>query len=125
MAVEWAGLGPELMVTIDRDGGAGLRAQLEDQLREAIRRGRLAAGERLPSSRVLAGGLGLSRGLVQDCYAQLQAEGYLTSRPGAPTRVAAGVAAGPDAPAPPGPPPGTRPMIADFRHGVPDLRLAP
>jgi GntR family transcriptional regulator/MocR family aminotransferase len=39
--------------------------------------------------------------------------------------VAAGVAAGPDAPPPPGPPAAIRPMIADFRHGVPDLRLAP
>ncbi|GAA2149998.1 hypothetical protein GCM10009760_43790 [Kitasatospora kazusensis] len=25
--------------------------------------------------------LGLSRGLVQECYAQLQAEGYLVTRP--------------------------------------------
>jgi GntR family transcriptional regulator/MocR family aminotransferase len=50
MPVEWAGLGPELLVTIDRDLGTGLRAQLEDQLRDAIRRGRLAGHEKLPSS---------------------------------------------------------------------------
>ncbi|TDP96519.1 PLP-dependent aminotransferase family protein [Labedaea rhizosphaerae] len=123
MAVEWAGLGPELLITIDRDSGTGLRAQLEDQLRAAIRTGRLAEGEKLPSSRELARALGLSRGLVQDGYAQLQAEGYLTSRPGAPTRVA------PCAVVDPPPPVGRReperPRIADFRHGVPDLRLAP
>ncbi|WP_020640388.1 PLP-dependent aminotransferase family protein [Amycolatopsis balhimycina] len=123
MAVEWAGSGPELLFTIDRESGAGLRAQLEEQLRDAICGGRLAGGERLPSSRELARALGLSRGLVQDCYAQLQAEGYLTSRPGSATRVApvARRAAPPRAgtPAPP------RPAIADFRHGVPDLRLAP
>jgi len=124
MSVEWAGLGPELLIKIDRDG-AGLRAQLEDQLRDAIRRGRLAADERLPSSRELAKALGLSRGLVQDCYAQLQAEGYLTSRAGSATRVAIGAAAHNDTPPKPAPPPHRQHTIADFRHGVPDLRLAP
>ena len=125
MAVEWSGSGPELLVTIDRDSGAGLRSQLEDQLRDAIRAGRLAVGERMPSSRELARALGLSRGLVQECYAQLQAEGYLTSRGGSATRVAATAVVGPDAPLPAGPPARGPRMIADFRHGVPDLRLAP
>src|SRR5262245_39636420 len=125
MPVEWAGLGPELLITIDREGGAGLRAQLEDQLRDAIRRGRLGGDERLPSSRELAKALGLSRGLVQDCYAQLQAEGYLTSRPGSATRVAPGAVARSEAPRRLHPRSETRPAIADFRHGVPDLRLAP
>ncbi|MFC0432675.1 PLP-dependent aminotransferase family protein [Kutzneria buriramensis] len=124
MAVEWSGSGPELLIRIDRDGGAGLRSQLEDQLRDAIRDGRLAAGERLPSSRELARALGLSRGLVQDSYAQLQSEGYLTSRPGSATRVAAGAVA-PAVSSRPGPVVRERPEIADFRHGVPDLRLAP
>jgi GntR family transcriptional regulator/MocR family aminotransferase len=125
MAVEWAGSGPELLITIDRDSGVGLRSQLEDQLRDAIRRGRLAGGEKLPSSRELAHALGLSRGLVQDCYVQLQAEGYLSSRPGSATRVAA--AAAPSLIEPPRASPSTRPQyaVADFRHGVPDLRLAP
>jgi GntR family transcriptional regulator/MocR family aminotransferase len=125
MAVEWAGLGPELLVAIRRDTGEGLRSQLEDQLREAIRQGRLAGGERLPSSRELAGALGLSRGLVQDCYAQLQSEGYLTSRPGSATRVAANAAPNLAAPAKPALPARPRHAVADFRHGVPDLRLAP
>ncbi|MEQ0564374.1 PLP-dependent aminotransferase family protein [Amycolatopsis sp. NEAU-NG30] len=123
MAVEWAGSGPEVLLTIDRDSGTGLRAQLENQLRDAICGGRLAGGERLPSSRELARALGLSRGLVQDCYAQLQAEGYLTSRPGSATRVAA-VARPAGPPRVPALAP-ARPAIADFRHGVPDLRLAP
>jgi GntR family transcriptional regulator / MocR family aminotransferase len=124
MTVEWAGLGPELLIAIDRDGGAGLRAQLEDQLRDAIRGGRLAEEEKLPSSRELARALGLSRGLVQDCYAQLQAEGYLTSRAGSATRVAPG-AASEEPPARVSPPTRPRHAVADFRHGVPDLRLAP
>jgi DNA-binding transcriptional MocR family regulator len=42
----------------------------------------------VPSSRALATALGLSRGLVQECYAQLRAEGYLVTRGGSATRVA-------------------------------------
>ena len=56
-------------------------------VRDAIRSGRLPVGERLPSSRELARQLGLSRGLVQECYGQLQAEGYLTGVVGSGTRV--------------------------------------
>jgi GntR family transcriptional regulator/MocR family aminotransferase len=125
MRVEWAGSGPELLVTIDRDSGTGLRTQLEDQLRTAIRDGRLAGGEPLPSSRELARALTLSRGLVQDCYAQLQAEGYLTSRPGSATRVAATAGQREPARTTPAPEPAKRYPVADFRHGVPDLGLVP
>ena len=89
MSIEWAGLGPELLVRLDRATSAPLRVQLEQELRDAIRSGRLAAGERLPSSRALAAELGISRGLVLECYSQLQAEGFLTSRSGSSTRVAA------------------------------------
>lgn len=125
MPVEWSGLGPEILITIDRNGDAGLRAQLEDQLRDAIRGGRLADGERLPSSRAFSDALGLSRGLVQDCYWQLQAEGYLTSHPGSATRVAPGAHRQDAPPLPDRPAPDRRPWVADFRHGVPDLGLAP
>src|ERR1700759_5706908 len=90
MSVEWAGLGPELLVRLDRDGGEPLTAQLERALRDAIQTGRLGPGERVPSSRALARELGVSRGLVQECYAQLHAEGFLSTRTGSGTRVAAG-----------------------------------
>lgn len=89
MPTEWAGLSPELLLPLDRELTEPLRSQLERGLREAIRSGRLEAGERLPSSRELAGALGVSRGLVQDCYGQLHAEGYLATRVGSATRVAA------------------------------------
>src|SRR5215831_19852134 len=89
MPVVWSGLSPEVLLVLDRRTGGPLRAQLEGQLREAIRSGRLGVGERLPSSRELARELALSRGLVQDCYAQLLAEGYLETRTGSATRVAA------------------------------------
>ena len=88
MAIEWSGLSPGLLVRLDRSASQPLGAQLEASLREAIRGGRLRAGERLPSSRELARELGVSRGMVQDCYGQLLAEGYLTSRTGSATRVA-------------------------------------
>ncbi|MCD9876632.1 MocR-like pyridoxine biosynthesis transcription factor PdxR [Streptomyces guryensis] len=123
MPVQWAGLSPQLLLTVDRDSGDRLCAQLERQLRDAIRSGRLQAGERLPSSRELARVLGLSRGLVQDCYAQLQAEGYLVTRVGSATRVAA--CAQVDAVPAPAPPDARPRLIADFRHGVPDLASFP
>ena len=92
MSIQWAGLGPELLLRLDRGLAEPLRSQLERELRDAIRAGRLLAGERLPSSRELARELGVSRGLVQECYAQLLAEGYLSARSGSGTRVAAGAA---------------------------------
>ena len=81
--------GPELLVELRRDGGRSLRAQLEDELRAAVRGGRLAAGARLPSSRTLARDLAVSRRLVVEAYAQLTAEGYLRTRSGSGTYVAA------------------------------------
>jgi GntR family transcriptional regulator/MocR family aminotransferase len=123
MAIQWSGLGPELLLRLDRDSAQPLRSQLESGLRDAIRNGRLPAGERLPSSRELARELGVSRGLVQECYSQLLSEGYLSSRTGSATRVAAGAHPAPEEPVP-------RPLapsrlIADFRAGVPDLASFP
>jgi GntR family transcriptional regulator / MocR family aminotransferase len=125
MAIEWSGLGPELLVRLDRSASRPLRAQLEASLREAVRDGRLRGGERLPSSRELARALGVSRGMVQECYGQLLAEGYLTSRTGSATRVADIK----ERPAPVTPAPvreaGGGVLIADFRSGVPDLSSFP
>jgi GntR family transcriptional regulator / MocR family aminotransferase len=122
MTIQWTGLSPDLLLNVDRDAASPLRDQLENQIREAIRAGRLSPGERLPSTRALAHALGLSRGLVQECFGQLQAEGYLTTRIGSATRVAAGTFTVPIASAPVVPSP---PLTADFRHGVPDLASFP
>ena len=84
---------PELLVTLERRSGRGsLSAQLEHQLRDAVRTGRLRPGTPLPSTRALAAELGISRGLVVAAYAQLGAEGYLQLRPNAPPLVAAATA---------------------------------
>ncbi len=122
VSIPWAGLGPELLVRLDRTRAEPLRSQLGRELREAIRSGQLSPGERLPSSRALAGELGVSRGLVIECYSQLQAEGFLTTRTGSATRVAAG-AQGPVL-LPSVPPPSPRLMV-DFRDSVPDLASFP
>jgi GntR family transcriptional regulator / MocR family aminotransferase len=123
MAIQWSGLSPELSLSMDRADGRPLRSQLETALRDAIRTGRLAAGERLPSSRELAREIGVSRGLVQECYAQLLSEGYLTSHAGSATRVADG--AQPTEPQPARVLPPVPRLIADFEPGVPDLASFP
>ena len=91
MAIQWSGLGPELLLRLDRDSGEPLRSQLEARpARGHPERPGSHDGERLPSSRELAHELGVSRGLVQECYRQLLSEGYLTSQLGSATRVATG-----------------------------------
>jgi GntR family transcriptional regulator/MocR family aminotransferase len=111
----------DLLLGVDRRRGP-LRAQLEDQLRDAVRAGRLGPGAALPSSRALARELGVSRGVVVEAYAQLAAEGYLVARQGAPTRVSEAASPGPGAtPAAAG----ERPPRYDFRTGRPDVSLFP
>jgi GntR family transcriptional regulator / MocR family aminotransferase len=105
-----------------RPGARPLRAQLEEQLREYVRSGRLGPGQAVPSSRSLARELGVSRGVVVDAYAQLAAEGYLLSRQGAPTRVS-GTAAAAHRTMPE--PQAERPPRFDFRPGGPDVSLFP
>jgi GntR family transcriptional regulator/MocR family aminotransferase len=119
MAIEWAGLSPELLLSLDRASAEPLRTQLESALRDAIRAGQLGVGERLPSSRELAHALGVSRGLVQESFSQLHAEGYLSTKPGSATRVAAGVQE--LVPTAPTRVQSTPQLAVDFRTGVPHL----
>ena len=105
------------------DRAAPLRAQLERELRKGIRYGRLRAGSKLPPSRLLAGELSVSRGVVVEAYSQLVAEGYLVARPGDGTRIADGLAHQPPARrASAGP---VRRIQYDLRSGLPDLSLFP
>lgn len=68
--------------------GSRVRAGLTDALRQAVRSGRLPPGARLPSSRTLAGDLGIARSTVTETYGELVAEGWLTAERGSGTRVA-------------------------------------
>jgi GntR family transcriptional regulator/MocR family aminotransferase len=113
----------ELLLSVARDGPGTLGAQIEDQLRTAVRDGTLHAGARMPSTRDLARQLGVSRRVVVDAYGQLAAEGYLALRQGARPRVADGaasVAAAADAQLRP-----ARPPRYDFRPSVPDVSTFP
>jgi GntR family transcriptional regulator/MocR family aminotransferase len=112
----------ELLVSVDRNGQATLGAQIEDQVRRAIRAGALHTDAQVPSTRDLARQLGISRRVVVDAYAQLAAEGYLTLRQGARPQVAAGPSDDQAAPAaPPAPPPPRH----DFRPSHPDVSSFP
>ncbi|MFC7617923.1 GntR family transcriptional regulator [Actinokineospora soli] len=95
------------------------RATLAGALRTAVESGRLGPGTVLPSTRVLAEELGVSRGTVVDAYGDLVAEGYLRTRPGGETSVA-------ERPAGSGPVGGgpARPLI-DLRAGAADLSSFP
>jgi GntR family transcriptional regulator/MocR family aminotransferase len=75
----------DLLLLVDRSRPSVSR-QLEEQMRSGIQSGALAAGEQLPSTRVLAQDLGVSRGVIVRVYGQLAAEGYISLRQGsAPT----------------------------------------
>ncbi|WP_257571022.1 PLP-dependent aminotransferase family protein [Streptomyces sp. NP160] len=111
---------------------------LAAHLRAAVLDGRLARGALLPSTRVLAADLGVSRGVVVGAYARLVDEGLLTGRAGAGTRVAAGLVApvrvpreapatGPGFHRPVGGPPASveGASVLDLWPGVPDLSAFP
>ena len=65
----------------------GLTGWLADAIRTAIIDGRLQAGAPLPATRLLAGDLGVSRGVIVEAYQRLADEGLVSARPGAGTRV--------------------------------------
>ncbi|UUO06677.1 PLP-dependent aminotransferase family protein [Blastopirellula sp. J2-11] len=72
---------------IDRSVTQPLHRQLESQLRDAIRAGRLRPGEKLPSTRGLCRQLQIARNTVAAAYEQLLAEGFLEAEIGSGTRV--------------------------------------
>jgi GntR family transcriptional regulator/MocR family aminotransferase len=80
----------QVLVVLDHDTRVPLHRQIETSIRDSIRAGRLPRGSSLPASRALATDLGVSRGVVVEAYQQLTAEGYLASRAGGYTHVAAG-----------------------------------
>ena len=75
-------------ISIDRTGGRKLGVQLYEALRDLILAGDLAPEARLPSSRMLAQELNLSRTTVVGAYERLEAEGLVEARIGAGSRVA-------------------------------------
>ena len=76
-------------IGIDRGGPQPLVGQIYASLRSAILSGQLRPGTRLPSTRVLAQEVCVSRNTVIAAFEQLEMEGYLDARIGSGTRVAA------------------------------------
>jgi GntR family transcriptional regulator/MocR family aminotransferase len=126
-------------LVINLDGTGEKTVRVYRALRAAIVDGRLPAGHRLPATRALAADLHVGRNSVASAYERLVAEGYLESRVGAGTFVAAArqerrprrQVADPLRPRAgwtfaPLPVTGGGPAPAyDFRTGIPDARLFP
>ncbi|MCO1653544.1 MocR-like pyridoxine biosynthesis transcription factor PdxR [Pseudonocardia humida] len=99
----------------------GLTTWLTDALRSAAADGGLRVGDRLPSSRLLAADLGVSRGVVVAAYQRLVDEGVAVAD-GARGTV---VAVSPHRSRPPAPPAAPAGPDFDLSPGVPDLSAFP
>ncbi|MEA4836925.1 MAG: PLP-dependent aminotransferase family protein [Rhodospirillaceae bacterium] len=109
--------GALIALDIDRSLDVPIYLQIVQRLREAIRAGQLAAGLKLPSTRILARELGVSRNTVLRVFEMLTGEGVLFGHVGSGTFVAR---AGDDAQVPPPPPDGTKdryPFRSLSHHG--------
>ena len=123
MGMKWTASDLVLAIELGEPTGQNRRRSLQHALRDAVRAGRLTAGEGLPGSRELAVCLGMARGTVVETYEQLIAEGYLDSRSGSGTFVSAGAArVVSEPPQTPSPAPA---FAVDLRPGVPDLGSFP
>ena len=76
-----------MLLRISRDHPTPIPAQIVAGIRDAVATGALSPHDAIPSTRALAQQLGVSRGSVVTAYDQLEGEGYLLSRQGAPTRI--------------------------------------
>ena len=72
----------DMMIRLDTKSGKHLYVQIYEYIKSEIRGGRLLKGEKLPSTRILASNLQVSRSTVDLAYEQLVSEGYLEARPG-------------------------------------------
>ena len=109
---------------LDRPGGR-VRDGVMEAIRDAIRSGRLAPGIQLPSSRALAADLAVARNTVASAYAELIAEGWLTSQHGSCTLVAQRAAEVVPSVASSAKRWVQRQLDHDFRPGHPDLSSFP
>ncbi len=111
---------------IDRGSVLPVKRQIYEAYKQRMLSGSLKEGEAMPSTRLLAEALSVSRSTVCEAYDMLLAEGFIVAHQGAPTRVAPGLtvdsvrqnaADGVTEP--------QRSYTADFKTGQPDLREFP
>ena len=76
-------------IGIDRDDREPIQQQIARQIRALVLSGRLRPQTKLPSTRALSDELDVARATVVEAYEQLLSEGYLETRSGSGTRVAA------------------------------------
>lgn len=110
---------------LDPSAPATLQNQLLVAIRDKILADPVHSGGRLPASRMLAEELSISRTTVQAVYDQLTAEGYLTTRRGSGTYIAAHL---PHLSTPRPLTPSERPVLQPwhpFQIGLPDPSLMP
>ena len=74
-------MGTNVLISLDRNGAESLQEQIYQRIREQIVAGTLRAGAPVPSSRLLAAQLKVSRNSVIFGYERLINEGYLVARP--------------------------------------------
>src|SRR5260221_10299187 len=74
-------------LVLDRESEVPLHEQLYEQIKTAIKDGRLRDGTHLPSSRELASDAGISRTVTLRAYERLSVEGHVESHSGSGTYV--------------------------------------
>jgi GntR family transcriptional regulator len=79
-----------LKILISNASDSPLYQQIKDQIKDAILRGELAAGDALPSIRAFANDIKVSVLTVRRVYDDLEQEGFVTSQVGIGTFVSAG-----------------------------------
>lgn len=113
-------------IELERSSEIPLKRQIYLAVRDQIIKGKLKAGEALPSTRVLANVLHVSRNTVNEAIEMLLVEGFVVSRQGSPTRIAEGLSLD-DPPVEEPPKRVETPLsfLVDFRTGQPELRQFP
>lgn len=76
------------ILPLQRDSEVPVYVQISNRLTLLITSGKLASGDRIPSSRAMAEGLGVNRRTISLAYEELMAQGYIETRPASGTFVA-------------------------------------
>ncbi|MEU8659612.1 GntR family transcriptional regulator [Actinoplanes philippinensis] len=76
-----------LIFRIDRRTGVSVHVQLVQQVRQAIRMGRLTSGDQLPTAREVSESTGINPNTVLKAYRELETAGLVEARQGSGTFV--------------------------------------